>query len=239
VIARRPNHVWGIDLTTVSTARGFWVPWLPEAILPVWPFAWWLAVVVDHFSRRVLALGVFRKQPSAEDVRALLERARHRAGVAPNYTVTDHGVQFQSVFRAWCARWSVQPRFGAIGRYGSIAIVERFWRSLKHEAFGFCFRVPPLGSSQMRNACDAYLEWFNQERPHQGLAGRTPKEVFDRARPAHRRPRLEPRARYPDAARSAKPHARVRGKPGVKFDLVLSRPADAPHLPIVRLRKAA
>lgn len=32
VTAQRPNHVWHIDLTTVPTSRGFWVPWLPFAL---------------------------------------------------------------------------------------------------------------------------------------------------------------------------------------------------------------
>ena len=29
VAARHPNHVWHVDLTTVPTARGFWIPWVP------------------------------------------------------------------------------------------------------------------------------------------------------------------------------------------------------------------
>lgn len=38
VIARHPNHVWGADFTMVPTALGFWVPWMPFAILQQWPF---------------------------------------------------------------------------------------------------------------------------------------------------------------------------------------------------------
>ena len=29
VIAKHPNHVWGVDLTTIPTASGFWVTWIP------------------------------------------------------------------------------------------------------------------------------------------------------------------------------------------------------------------
>jgi len=239
VIARRPNHVWGVDLSVVSTARGWWVPWVPNAILPLWPFAWWLAVVVDHFSRRVLALGVYRSQPSAVDVCRLLDEARRRAGGAPKYSVTDQGAQFRDDYRAWCVRWHVKPRYGAIGKYGSVALVERFWRSLKEEAFGFVLCVPPLGLCEMSALCKAYVGWFNEWRPHQALGGRTPHEVFEGVLPAHRKPRLEPRARYPARAACARPRVPVRGNPGVKLELIVSHPEQAPHLPLVELNTAA
>jgi len=53
VTAKYPNHVWHVDLTAVPIV-GFWVPWLPFALPQVWPFCWWVAVGIDHFSRRVM-----------------------------------------------------------------------------------------------------------------------------------------------------------------------------------------
>ena len=38
VTAKRPNHVWHVDLTAVSTSMGFWAPWLPFALPQCWPF---------------------------------------------------------------------------------------------------------------------------------------------------------------------------------------------------------
>ena len=32
VTAKRANHVWHTDLTTVPTGAGFWAPWLPFAL---------------------------------------------------------------------------------------------------------------------------------------------------------------------------------------------------------------
>jgi hypothetical protein len=32
VTAKRPNHVWHVDLTVVPTASGFWAPWFPLAL---------------------------------------------------------------------------------------------------------------------------------------------------------------------------------------------------------------
>ena len=65
VSAKKPNHLWHADLTTVPTALGFWVSWLPFTLPQVWPFCWWLEVTVDHFSRRVMEFAVYRALPSS------------------------------------------------------------------------------------------------------------------------------------------------------------------------------
>ena len=51
VSAKRPNHVWHVDLTVVPTQMGFWCPWSPYAMPQCWPFCWWLVVVLDHDTR--------------------------------------------------------------------------------------------------------------------------------------------------------------------------------------------
>ena len=66
VTAKCPNHVWHIDLTTIPMASGFWVTWAPLSLPQRWPFCWWVAVIVDHFSRRVMGLSVFAKRPRAK-----------------------------------------------------------------------------------------------------------------------------------------------------------------------------
>ena len=56
VTAKRPNHVWHVDLTLVPTGSGFWASWLPFSLPQVWPFCWWVAAIVDHFSRKVMPI---------------------------------------------------------------------------------------------------------------------------------------------------------------------------------------
>ncbi len=58
VTAKKPNHVWHIDLTAVPMSGGFWAPWLPLTLPQCWPFCWWLAVAVDHYSRRAMGFAV-------------------------------------------------------------------------------------------------------------------------------------------------------------------------------------
>src|SRR5262249_43131934 len=83
VTAKRPNHVWYVDLTTLPTQSGFWCSWLPCALPQCWPFCWWVAVLLDHYSRRVMECAVFRQPPTAVALRCFLGRALRRAGATP------------------------------------------------------------------------------------------------------------------------------------------------------------
>lgn len=68
VTARHAHHVWHMDLTLVPAMFGFWVPWLPFSQIQRFPFCWWVAVVVDHYTRKVVALQAFAEQPSATEI---------------------------------------------------------------------------------------------------------------------------------------------------------------------------
>jgi hypothetical protein len=94
VTAKRPNHVWHVDLTTVPTHMGFWCPWSPCAWPQCWPWCWWAVIVLDHYSRRVMGFALFRKTPTSVDVRSCLGRSIGVAGSAPRYLVSDKGSQF-------------------------------------------------------------------------------------------------------------------------------------------------
>ena len=80
VTAKCPGHVWHVDLTTVRTSAGFWVPWVPYAWPQSWPFCWWVAVVVDHFSRAVVGFAVFVKRPTSLEMQRALDRAIRKVG---------------------------------------------------------------------------------------------------------------------------------------------------------------
>jgi transposase InsO family protein len=130
VIANYPNHVWGIDTTAVPTSTGFWTSWFPFSLAQSWPFCWWVAVVIDHWSRRSLGLAAFKTRPSADEICIVLDEAARRAGRVPKYTVSDQGSEFGEEYREWCEDHEVRARFGAVGRHGSIAVEERFYAKL-------------------------------------------------------------------------------------------------------------
>jgi putative transposase len=223
VASRYPHHLWHVDLTVMPTVFGFWVPWIPYTLAQTWPFGVWVVLVVDHFSRSVVANGAFEGQPSASQVCEVLERAMRSARRAPRHLVSDRGPQFRSRYHAWCRAHGVKPRFGAVGQHGSIAIIERFIRSMKEE----CFRPVgvPLTVALVEQELKLWLTWYHRHRPHQGLAGKTPAEMI--ARRTRRRPGPARRARRRRRGRRLRP-----------LQLHVSHLAGRAHLPLVELRAA-
>ncbi len=238
VTAKCPDHVWHIDLTAVPMNGGFWVPWLPHAWPQSWPFCWWIAVVIDHFSRAVIGFAVFLKAPTSAGIQHFIERAIDHVGASPKYIVSDKGNQFWCrSYKQWCEHRQIHPRFGAVGKHGSIALVERFIRSMKSEGTR-CLLVP-FTLEAMRRERTFFCAWYNEHRPNQALDGQTPHEVYEGRRPANVMPRFEPRSRWPERSRCASPPARIRGSCGARFSLVVGYLEGRKHLPIVELRRVA
>ncbi len=217
VQAKEPNHTWQVDLTLVPTTAGFWVPWLPFSILQLWPFTWRVACVVDHYSRRVMGFALFKKEPKSVDIRTFLGRVVKRHG-APKYIISDKGRQFDcDGYKAWCARRGIDPRYAAVESIRATAVIERFFLSLKDE---WLRRILiPLDRDAMQRDLSCYFDWFARQRPHQGLDGRTPQEVYDGV-PVVAREKLK----APEVPRS---------------QLVVSFHEGRMQLPIVELRQAA
>ena len=178
-------------------------------------------------------------------VRAFLDRAFEAVGAVPKHVVVDRGRQFDChAFRAWCRGHGIRWRYGAAGKKGSIAVIERVIRTIKTE----CTRAlrVPFDIEAMRAELDVHVRWFNEHRPHTYLRGRTPNEVYFGRKPANEQPRLEPRLKYPRDASGlrptsgcASPQTSVRGRRGVRLALEVSHFGGKRHLPVVALRTAA
>jgi transposase InsO family protein len=232
VTARHPHHLWHVDLTTVPIGLGLWVPWLPFSFALRWPFAFHVVAVLDHFSRSVIATGVFLKEPTAAELCIVLEAAVRRAGRVPRHIVSDQGAQFRSEYLAWCERKNVRPRLGKIGEHGSIAVIERFFRSLKQE----CFRriLAPMRLASFEAELSAYVTWYNEHRPHQGLGGVAPSDRLGRTSNT-RCPSFEVRP-----SSGARGHPRnARSRACRALELRVHYLEGRRHLPLVDLRKAA
>jgi putative transposase len=203
-----------------------------------WPFCWWIAVVVHHFSRRVMGLAVFETPPSSKAVRSFLDRTGFRAGAMPKYLITDQGSQFTDKrLRRWCRRNRIGQRFGAVGKYGSLAVVERLIRTLKSE----CTRriLVPHDKQTFEDELALFATWYNGYRPHSRFGARTPSEVYYRRTPASCRPRFEPRRRWARGSPCAGPQTGIRGRRGERLELRVACRSGRNHLPIVTLRQAA
>jgi transposase InsO family protein len=227
-VARGPGDVWHTDLTAVPFRSGFWVPWFPSMLPQRWPFCWWVAVVVDQMSRRLIAFEAYRSLPPSEQIQTLLQRALREQGFAPRCIVSDKGSQFNcKSYRRWCSRRGIRVLFGFLGQPHSIPITERFIRSMKQE----CFRriVLPVTRRGVLKELGHYQTWYNEHRPHRHLDGRTPLEISTGR--LKRRPRIETRPRWPHR----------RGSRGVtgKLALDVSYVGGRKHLPVIELRRVA
>jgi putative transposase len=159
LLAKHPGHLYLIDFTRVG---GFLRSFVVGA-------------VIDGFSRKVLAIAVASREPTASFAVRLLREAVARYGV-PRWVVTDHGRQFTSAsFTRALRQRGIRRRYGAVGRTGSLALIERFWRSMKEEYARGLVLYGSLPS--IETSLRTYAAWFNRERPHEGPALRTPEEV--------------------------------------------------------------
>jgi hypothetical protein len=91
--------------------------------------------------------------------------ARHTEALRFGPRVAVHG----EAFRTRLSSLGIRQRFGAIGQYGSIAIVERLWRTAKQLLS--VRRWSLVHPSDMRERLEATLAYYAYLKPHQGLGG--------------------------------------------------------------------
>jgi transposase InsO family protein len=142
-----------------------------------------VGAVFDVFSRMPLSARVFSKEPSAAEI------ARFVSGTAKHYGQPAHFVSDQArcfkgrVFRSRLRRLRVRQRFGAIGKKGSITLIERLWRTLK-DTLGLRL-LRPLVAQDLLEKIELGLLHYAHFRPHQALGGATPAEIYFGRAPAH------------------------------------------------------
>jgi putative transposase len=155
----RVNQVWCSDITYIPMAKGFL----------------YLVAVMDWASRRVLAWRLSNTMDAEFCVDAL-EEALVRHG-RPEIFNTDQGSQFTSAaFTGVLAEHGVAISMDGKGRFLDNIFIERLWRSLKYEEV---FIKAYATVAEARVGIGGYLTLYNDERPHQALGYRTPREVFE------------------------------------------------------------
>ena len=159
----RPNQVWCADITYIPMAAGFL----------------YLVAVMDWASRHVLSWRLSNTMDGGFCLEAL--EAALAAGT-PDIFNTDQGAQFTSAaftgrVLAAGARCSMDGR----GRCLDNVFIERLWRSLKYEAVYLHELTDGFAAERV---IGAWMRFYNHERPHSALGGRTPGEVYGEARAA-------------------------------------------------------
>ena len=154
----RPNQVWAMDLTYVPMARGFV----------------YLAVVIDWFSRRVLAWRLSITMAAAFCVEAL-EEALARQG-RPEIFNPDQGSQFTGeAFTGVLTRNGIAISMDGKGAWRDNVFVERLWRSVKYEEV---YLRAYDTVAEARASIGRYLSFYNTRRPHSSLDRQTPDRAY-------------------------------------------------------------
>lgn len=151
-----PNQVWSSDVTYVRMAHGFM----------------YLMAIIDWFSRYVLAWQL----SNTLDGRFCLETLQRALQQnQPEIFNTDQGAQFTAhEFTNTLETLGIRVSMDGRGRALDNIFVERLWRSVKYEDI---YLQDYLTVPELDAGLGHYFRFYNQERPHQSLAYRTPAEV--------------------------------------------------------------
>ena len=134
----------------------------------------YLSVVMDWCSRYALSWEVSVTMEEGFCVSAL-ERALRCYG-APEIFNTDQGSQYTgSAFTGVLKDNGVRISMDGKGRAMDNIMVERLWRTVKYEDIYIrdYESVPELVKGLRE-----YFDFYNNERPHQSLGGKTPAEMY-------------------------------------------------------------
>ena len=134
----------------------------------------YLVAIMDWASRKVLAWRLSNTM-DAEFCVAALEEAIVRFG-KPDIFNTDQGSQFTSfAFTNTLKDAGIRISMDGRDRWMDNVFIERLWRSLKYECvFLNAFET----GSGVRAGIGRWIGYYNADRPHSALAGRTPDEAY-------------------------------------------------------------
>jgi putative transposase len=153
----RPDQVWSTDITYIPLASGYL----------------YLTAVLDWYSRYVLA---WRLSPTLEGT-FCVEALKEALGISqPDIFNTDQGSQFTSTaFTSRLEERGIAISMDGRGRALDNAFIERLWRTVKYE--DVYLHEYDTGADAL-GGLKRYWRFYNQARPHQSLAYRTPAEVY-------------------------------------------------------------
>ena len=154
----RANQVWAMDITYIPMAKGFV----------------YLAVVLDWFSRRVLAWRVSITMETSFCIETLADAlAKHGK---PDIFNTDQGSQFTcEAFTDVLHKHDIKISMDGKGAWRDNVFIERLWRTVKYEEV---YLRAYDSVSDARACIGRYLDLYNRRRPHSSLDDMTPDQAY-------------------------------------------------------------
>lgn len=157
VAIERINQVWSSDITYIPMNSGFM----------------YLTVVMDWHSRYVLSW----RLSNTLDVDFCLEALDEALSTGrPEIFNTDQGSQYTSTaFTSRLKDSDIKISMDGRGRALDNVFVERLWRSVKYEDI---YLKDYQSVAELEFGLAQYFWHYNNERPHQGLNGKTPAMIY-------------------------------------------------------------
>lgn len=155
----RPDEVWATDIT--------YIPWQKGHV--------YLTAIIDWHTRAILGWKLSNTMDVAFCLDAL-EEAVSSAGKAPGILNTDQGSQFT------CSEWinvvedlGTEVSMDGKGRWQDNVLIERLWRSVKHEWI-LLHEYETL--PELEQLLGEWIERYNRWRPHSANGGETPWQAY-------------------------------------------------------------
>jgi transposase InsO family protein len=160
----RPNELWQSDLFTFLLRRE------NRRVH--------LVAFLDDYSRFVVGYGLHASASGAL-VREVLEAAIANFG-APVEVLTDNGSQYHtwrgtSAFRRLLERRGIRHVVAAPRHPQTLGKAERFWGTLWRE---FLEKAIFQGMEDARRRIGLFVDYYNFQRPHQGIGGAVPADRY-------------------------------------------------------------
>lgn len=154
-----PNQVWSIDITYIKMQHGHM----------------YLTVIIDWYSRFIVGWALSDTLETAPVLEAL-KRANEIHGT-PAIINSDQGAQFTSEeYTGYLRENGIRQSMDGKARWVDNVIIERWFRSLKHENIYINEYNTPR---QLKDGIREYILEYNEERPHQSLSYRSPAAVYE------------------------------------------------------------
>jgi transposase InsO family protein len=149
--------LWSLDLTLVRSG----------------PVPVWLLAVIDSCGSYLVALRPVLLPTSTDVTSALADVLR--ATPPPRRILTDCGREFMRHFSKLLAQHGIRHTRTQPYHPWTNGRVERIFRTLKSLLRDHGVAVPLAGWPDL---CDQFRTFYNDHRPHQSFANRTPSEVY-------------------------------------------------------------
>jgi len=170
--ARHPNRLW---TTRVSAVNQVWVGDITYLrVGGAWRY---LAIVMDLYSRRIIAWSLTRRRTAAVTCSVLVQAARHRDARGVIFH-SDRGSEYMGA--PFCERVAQLGllQSASVRGPGDNAHAESFFHSLKAELTrGVTFAT----DRALHRALSAYIQYYNATRLHSSLAYLSPLAFERRA----------------------------------------------------------